>query len=255
MLTEDPDYFNDLSLRLTVSGRSSASARSILETLSSVSGFHNIFIEGSLDEQDKIELKSRFEEVWTAKEIRKLADSILQRAKVKYDSGCYLGALGILRPGRTCQRYIRTLWHHHRLVEEVDLELSIARMQKDIEVAIIIAAFKAKQYAMVCLYYEISEWARMPELSNVERGKVSCCAALASTGKQLQMINGPETLTLETALESTDDDESLKELVHWLNDEIWTEELLIQHPSHDEYSKIRDGYNIWLSIEEDETAS
>ncbi|MCJ1389438.1 hypothetical protein MMC18_002295 [Xylographa bjoerkii] len=245
---QDPNCFEDLSLRLTIGGRSPTSTRPLLETLTSVSGFHSITIEGNLEEQYRLDLKSRMEELWTAQDVRDVGNVLIKRAEDEFESDQFQRAYEIMRTGGIYYGYIVELDRNNRLANRIDMDVTIATSRKHFTLGFIIAAFKAQHYRAVCRIYEHLRWVQ--QLSNFERGQASCCAAIADVGKRLKIAGSQADLTLESAIESVDNKEDLIRLLHWLNDEIWADELLVGHPSYIEYSKLREGYNVWLSIED-----
>ncbi|MCJ1433315.1 hypothetical protein MMC27_002674 [Xylographa pallens] len=249
----DENCFKDLSLRLTVGGRSPASVRSVLEAFTSVSGFQHVSIEGDLEGQYMLDLKSRLEDPWTVEDAIDGADLLLERVEDEFESECFERALEIISAGGTYYNYIVALKRNNRLVNQIDMGVTIGTIYTQFALAFIITAFKAQRYKAVCKFYK--NLRLVHRLDSFERGWVSCCAAIADVGKKLKVFGGQADLTLESAIESVDNDEDLIVLLHWLNDEIWSDELLVGHPSYIEYSKLREGYNVWLSIEDEKAAA
>ncbi|MCJ1402737.1 hypothetical protein MMC11_005958 [Xylographa trunciseda] len=250
---KDPNCFKDLSLRLTVGGRYPVSATCLLETFTSVSGFQSVSIEGDLEEQYRLDFKSRMEEPWTAQDAMGAADLLRLRAEHEYESGCFQRAYETTRDNTIYVRYMSKLYRHNCMANGVNLDLTIARTHKANALRYIIAAFRAQHYRVVCgTYTKLGNL--LQQLSSFERGWISCCAAISDVDKQLTVIGGQEHLTLESAIEAVDNDKDLKQLLRWLNNEIWADEFLVGHPSYIEFSKLREGYNVWLSIVDEEAA-
>ena len=249
----DENCFKDLSLCLTVGGRSPASAKSALEAFTSVSGFQRVSIEGDLEKQYMLDLKSRLGDPWTVEDATDVADLLLERVEDEFESGCFERALKIISTGGTYYNYIVALKRNNRLVSELGMGVTIGTIYTQFALAFIVTAFKAQHYKAVCKFYK--NLRLVHRLDSFERGWVSCCAAIADVCKRLKVIGGQADLTLESAIESVDNDDDLMVLLHWLNDEIWSDELLVGHPSYIEYSKLREGYNVWLSIEDEKAAT
>ncbi|MCJ1380010.1 hypothetical protein MMC17_003113 [Xylographa soralifera] len=250
---QDSKCFKDLSLCLAVGGRSPASARSLLEIFTSVSGFQRVSIEGDLEEQYMLDIKSRLEEPWKIQDAKDVADLLLERVEDEFGSGCFERALEVISTGGTYYNYVVRLKRNNRLVNDIDMGLTIGTIYTQFALAFIITAFKAQHYKAVCKFYK--NLGLVHRLDSFERGWVSCCAAIADVGKKLKVIGGQADLTLESAIESVDNDEDLIVLLRWLNDGIWSDEVLVGHPSYIEYGKLREGYNVWLSIEDEKAAA
>ena len=196
-----------------------------------------------------LDLKSRLEEPWTARDTKKVANLLFERVEDEFVSRCYERAFERRSTIATYYNYITTLQRNNRRMNVTDMGHTLDAIYAQFALASIITAFKAQRYRSVCKFYK--NFGSVPRLNSFARGWVSCCAAIADVGTNLKVIGGQADLTLESAIEIVDNDEDLKVLLHWLNDEIWSDDRLVGHPYYVEYSRLREGYNVWLSIEDE----
>ena len=210
-------------------------------------------IEGDLEAHHAADLKTRLEEPWTVREVEDIADQHLEGIEEAFESRRFHSALEITRTWGTYYKYIVALRRNDRLGNGMDMDATIRKIYKHYALAFILTTFKTQNYSAVCNLYQSLRLAH--RLNSFERGWVSCCAAVADLDKTLQVMGGQAELTLESAIEIVDNDKDLVILLHWLNDEIWSDDLLAGHPSGVECRRLREGYNVWLSIEDEKAAA
>ncbi|MCJ1284006.1 hypothetical protein MMC26_003337 [Xylographa opegraphella] len=218
ILCQDENCFQDLSLCLRVGGQRPKCAGYLIKAFTYVTGFQHVSIEGNLEEQYMLDLKRRLEVPWTVKDVKGVASVLLEEVKAEFESGRFEAAIEIICSG-----------------------LTIDTVYTQFALAFIVASFKAQHYEAVCEYYQYL--GLVHRLGNFETAWMSCCATVADVEKRLKVLGGQADLTLQSAIESVDDDEDLKVLLHWLNEVIWSDDLLVSHPSYIEYGTLRDGYN------------